>query len=121
MTRSARRIAIGGSTRTVGATSRGSWGSSWRPGLLEGLAGSPLRHDLIDFSGPVDEVDLQVDDGQGALRLEAKCHLIAPNKRLFLINARARERSRRRGAFAYVCTVACLGRNRVLVGAARRR
>lgn len=46
-------------------------------------------HDLLDISGPVDDVDIVVDaDGAFPVHLETKCQLDEPNKRLSLINAR---------------------------------
>jgi len=47
-------------------------------------------HDLLDISGPVDDVDIVVDaDGAFPVHLETKCHLDEPNKPLFLQRARA--------------------------------
>lgn len=73
-----------------------------------------IVHDALDWSGPQDDVDLVIDNG--SLRLEAKCHLDAPGKRLLLVNQRAHERSLKRGAHGYVPVFSAVGRGGAFVG-----
>lgn len=84
---------------------------------LEVLTGTQnLRSRLFDPAGPVDDLDLSATlDGED-LRIEAKCHLHEERKRLFLVNERAHQRSRRRGAAGYVPIFSALGCGRAIVG-----
>jgi hypothetical protein len=76
---------------------------------VHSLADLPVRHHPIDFHGSVDEVDLVIGTAAEPLRLEAKAHLMEPGKSWFMVNMRARERSRRRGADGYLPVVSVLG------------
>lgn len=78
--------------------------------------GVAVADDLLDLTGPTDRVDLVFDDGAGELRLESKCHLLAPNKRYLLINQRAHERSMQRGAHGYLPVVSALGQGGAMIG-----
>jgi hypothetical protein len=76
----------------------------------------PVEHHPIDFEQSVDEVDVTLRSADRPLLLEAKAHLIEPGKRWFLINERAHERSRRRGAAGYVPILTALGATRAIAG-----
>lgn len=76
-----------------------------------------LRHDILDLTGPVDDVDVVAVLPSGVeLRLETKCHLDEPNKSLFLINERAHERSGERASIGYIPVIGKLGQARVYAG-----
>ena len=60
------------------------------------------QHDLLSFSGPVDDVDLIACTVDRDFRIEAKCLLMQGNKRLFLVNQVAHERSLARHATGYL-------------------
>jgi len=83
---------------------------------LEDL-GFTCSHDLLDVSGPVDDVDIRVVAGDACLALEAKCLLLQPNKRLFLINRIAHERSVARGADGYMPIFTTAGAGHAHAGA----
>lgn len=69
-----------------------------------------VRHDLTNFDGPVDDVDLIVDEAGGAQhRIESKCLLCEPSKKFFLINQTAHQRSEERHATSYLPVLARLG------------
>jgi hypothetical protein len=84
--------------------------------ILDEIWGGPVNHHPIDFSRPVDEVDLVAMLSDAPLRLEAKAHMLEPGKAWFLINSRAHQRSRRRGAVGYIPVLSALGAQRAIVG-----
>jgi hypothetical protein len=83
---------------------------------LNELTDAVVRHHPIDFERSVDDVDLRVETPDGPLLLEAKAHLIQPGKSYFMVNARAHQRSLRRGAVGYIPVLTALGARRALVG-----
>jgi hypothetical protein len=83
---------------------------------VESIADLAIRHHPIDFQGSVDEVDLTVFTSDGPLRLEAKAHLLEKGKSWFMVNQRARARSRERGAVGHVPVISVLGGDRALTG-----
>lgn len=84
--------------------------------VLNEVCALPIRHRPIDFESSVDQADLAIDLDDGVIQLEAKAHLIEPGKSWFLVNKRARDRSRLRGATAYIPVVSALGATRARVG-----
>jgi hypothetical protein len=92
-------------------------------GMLEREHGADaVGHELLHWGGGTEDevqrvVDFLVRTPSGVdLRLESKCHLDAPNKMMFLINARAHDRSARRGAAGYMPLIGAVGRSRMRVG-----
>jgi hypothetical protein len=86
---------------------------------LEQVVPNPphIIHDLLDLSGPVNDVDIVATLRAGdKLRLETKCHLDVAHKKLLLINLREHEKSGARGSCAYVPVLGKLGRACLLVG-----
>lgn len=88
---------------------------------LKYLAGRPevrrLAHDTLNCDGPVDAVDVIANQGDAdEYRLEIKCEMLAPHKRLMLINARSHERSQRRGAQRYLALLTTIGADVCAVG-----
>jgi hypothetical protein len=81
---------------------------------LEGVAS--IKHDIINFDGPVDDVDLLVETATSLVGLEAKCLLLEANKKRFLVNQTAHERSLKRGAIYYLPIVTALGADVAYVG-----
>lgn len=57
-----------------------------------------VKHDLLSFEGPVDDVDLKIF-GVG---IESKCHAWKENKRFFAVNKEAHGKSVTRKAIGYV-------------------
>ncbi len=82
---------------------------------LEGL-GFSCTHDLLDVSGPVDDVDIRASIDGVELAIEAKCLLMAPNKHLFLVNEIAHERSVARCADIYTPVLTVVGADHAYVG-----
>lgn len=82
---------------------------------LQGL-GFECSNDLLDVSGPVDDVDIRAKVGDRVLAVEAKCLLLEPNKRLFLVNQIAHQRSVARGADGYVAVLTVVGADHAHVG-----
>lgn len=70
----------------------------------------------LNWNSPGDDVDATVTIEDHTLLVEAKCHLHEPNKRLFLINAVAAERSRARGARSFVPVISAVGSAVALLG-----
>lgn len=70
-----------------------------------------LFHGLVDFAGPVDDVDFVVrfPDRTRPLRLEAKALLLEQNKQWFLVNETAYHRSLAREADAFLSTITSIG------------
>ena len=92
-------------------------------GELVGLAHAELSedvvgvaHDLVDFSGPVDDVDLIVSRKTSTVRVEVKCLLLEAKKRRFLVNVIAHERSQARGADYYLPVITSIGADVAFVG-----
>jgi hypothetical protein len=83
---------------------------------VESIADLAIRHHPIDFHGSVDDVDLTILTSDGPLRLEAKAHLLEGGKSWFMVNQRARARSRERGAIGHIPVIGVLGGGRALVG-----
>lgn len=81
-----------------------------RAGLGVGARG------LLDLNGSVDRPDLVVDTAPQVL-LDVKCHFDKPNKRLFLINEKARIRSISRGVVAFLPVVTAALCRYAIVGA----
>jgi len=75
-----------------------------------------VTHDLVDFDGPVDDVDIKITSSSGEIRLETKCLLWEANKKKFLINDKAHERSVQRKARGYIPVLASVGGNIAIVG-----
>ena len=68
-----------------------------------------LTHDILSFSGPVDDVDLSMDRMNSRLRLESKCLMWTKNKSRFLVNQRAHEKSKNRLATGYIAIITAKG------------
>lgn len=114
---------IRGTTRTRGDEknwlndAQGAFGELLAIRRSEGASGATVTaQDLVDFSGPVDDVDLTLEAAGGIYRIEAKGLLWDPSKKRFLINEIARERSDRRGAHGYLLSFGEFGGPRAVVG-----
>ena len=81
------------------------------------LTDAQVAHCPIDFERPGDEVDLRVACPDAEVLLEAKALFLQAGKSWFMVNARAHERSRRRGAVGYLPVLTAMGARRALVGA----
>ena len=77
---------------------------------------SEVVHDLVSLEGPVDDVDLKAKTSGGELRLESKCLIWQPRKKLFVINDIAHKRSHRRGATGYLPVLTSEGSSIAIVG-----
>jgi hypothetical protein len=80
-----------------------------------------VEHAILDWSGGTgdvqDKVDIAVSDARGgSIRLEGKCHLDEDNKRMFLVNRTAHQRSAARGAAGYMPIIGVLGHEGARVG-----
>jgi hypothetical protein len=75
-----------------------------------------VLHDIGDFSGPVDNVDLRIFDHGSEHRVEVKCLIWDWSRKLMLINERAHQRSVRRGATGYFPVLTCPGGDIAVVG-----
>lgn len=79
-----------------------------------------VEHAIFDWSGGTgdvqDKVDIVVRACDSSVRLEGKCHLDEDNKRMFLVNRTAHQRSAARGAVGYVPVVGVLGHAQARVG-----
>ena len=87
---------------------------------LHELTDAAVAHCPIAFGRAVDDVDLRVDCEDGPLLLETKTHFVQAGKSWFMVNARAHERSLRRGAVGYIPVLTALGGRRALVGSLLR-
>lgn len=76
--------------------------------------GAPA-HGLLDLGSSVDRPDLSTV-GPQPVHLDVKCHLHRDNKRLFLVNERARQRSIQRGVVAFLPLVAQALHQRAYLG-----
>jgi hypothetical protein len=70
--------------------------------VCESIPAVQVRHSLLDLRGPVSETTDLVLTRLREMRLETKGHFLTPTKRLLAINARAHDRSVRRGAEGYL-------------------
>jgi hypothetical protein len=77
--------------------------------VVADMPAATLEANVVDFSGPVDGVDLNVRHGRDAVRPEAKALLVEPRKRWFLVNETACGRSARRGAAGTLSTITSVG------------
>ena len=82
--------------------------------LVGSLVEKRLPEAIVSCTGllwdePGDTVDLTVSIAGHVFLLETKCHLDAPQKRRFLINAVAAERSAARGARSFIPVISALG------------
>ena len=77
-----------------------------------------VRHNPISFAAHIDDVDIAFEwaGSEGEVGLEAKCLLVEPGKRLFLVNQRAHERSLVRGAAGFLPILTAEGAPQALVG-----
>jgi hypothetical protein len=79
-----------------------------------------VEHAILHWSGGTGEVQEKVDivvrNDDWSIRLEGKCHLDEDNKRMFLVNRTAHQRSAARGAAGYLPVVGVLGHARARVG-----
>lgn len=79
-----------------------------------------VEHAILHWSGGTGEVQEKVDvvvrDRDWSVRLEGKCHLDEDNKRMFLVNRTAHERSAARGAAGYLPVLGVLGHAKARVG-----
>ena len=83
---------------------------------LQELTNAAVTHCPIVFDRAVDEVDLRVRCEDAEVLLEAKAHFVQAGKSWFMVNARAHERSLRRGAVGYIPVLTAMGARRALVG-----
>lgn len=83
---------------------------------LQELTNAGVVHCPIAFDRAVDEVDLRVRCEDADVLLEAKAHFVQAGKSWFMVNARAHERSLRRGAVGYIPVLTAIGARRALVG-----
>jgi hypothetical protein len=70
----------------------------------------------LNWDRPGDEVDAAVEIGGHRFLVEAKCHLHEQNKKWYLVNAVAAERSRARGARSFVPVFSRAGAGVALLG-----
>ena len=83
---------------------------------LQELTNVGVMHCPIAFERAVDDVDLRVRCEDAEVLLEAKAHFVQSGKSWFMVNARAHERSLRRGAAGYIPVLTAIGARRALVG-----
>lgn len=89
--------------------------------ILESQHGAgQVEHAILHWSGGTGEVQEKVDivvrDEGECVRLEGKCHLDEDNKRMFLVNRTAHQRSAARGAAGYLPIIGVLGHATARVG-----
>ncbi|HKG38390.1 MAG TPA: hypothetical protein VKB25_05320 [Conexibacter sp.] len=89
--------------------------------ILEAEYGAgQVEHAILHWSGGTGEVQEKVDivirHRSWRIRLEGKCHLDEDNKRMFLVNRTAHQRSAARGAVGYLPVLGVLGRATARVG-----
>lgn len=80
------------------------------------LPEATVRVTPLDWDSPGDEVDATVEIASHTFLIETKCHLHEPQKRRFLINSVAAERSQARGARSFVPIFSALGSSLALMG-----
>lgn len=68
-------------------------------------------HDIVDFTGPINDVDLKITQNEGdePLRIEVKCLLWNDRKLYFLINAAAHNKAKLRKSNFYFPVLSVLG------------
>lgn len=79
-------------------------------------SGARVAHRLLSLAGPVDESDMELIGPELGIRLEVKGLLAEDRKKRFLINCRAFERSKERGANGYLPLITSSGASTAYVG-----
>jgi hypothetical protein len=106
-----------GESKNTAADLQGCFGELVVGTLVEAaVPGVSLECQLLDWDGPVDDVDLKIGGRTRQVLVETKCHLDELNKRLFLVNKVAAERSAVRGAEFFIPVFSRVGAGRALVG-----
>jgi hypothetical protein len=75
----------------------------------QSLPPQPLRYQLLDLRGATDLLDVQTADSVAGLEAKSVLLLETPPRRDFAINAKAADRSGRRGAMGYVGVLMAMG------------
>jgi hypothetical protein len=80
------------------------------------LVDASVRVSLLNWDSPGNDVDAEVEVAGHTFLIEAKCHLHEVNKRLFLVNEKAAERSRARGALDFMPVLSRAGSDIAMLG-----